>query len=253
MSPVGWGTELDESSGLIDDFDFTIGGAGFKYDQAYGDGTALFLSLTGRTNDPDQPETEVRLSTGSHWETKDGGKSIVRDDGKEQMPNKNSMLGKWMNRMINDFGLLELMESRGHPLSAAPWVGLKIHVKREKAEYEGLDQKGPKPMPEKFLGVVDGTTGAVAAEAAGVAAPAAAAAPTGETAAEAMARLKAQAAGNGGGGSLKDQAIAIIKEAPDFASAQEKVLGLDGIAADDALLSTLLDDGPGSLWAEVRG
>lgn len=225
----GWSTEFE--TGLIDDFDFTITNAFFAPDAKYNNGDTLLLQWEGSTDNPDLPTTHCWFPLGKGWASTDGGKSIAHDSGKDRYFNKNSLMAKLITRCVDDFGLQDLLAERGGPFEAVVWNGLTFHMKNVPVEFgKGLDPT-TKLMPVAFIG----------------AAGAASAAPSNGTV--------SQSNGNGNGSTASDavrnKVVAIFKTAPDFATAQDKVLSsVEGVTDDDALLNSIMDES--GLWAEVR-
>lgn len=161
-------------TGLIDDFDFAVDSAWFTTDAAYNDGETLLLKLNGPTDNPDQPETTLQYSCGNGWEASDGGKVAVREDGKKRRFNQSSGIWKLVEAAMNA-GAGDVLRSRGTPMEASMWSGLRFHMKRVE-QGEG-QYKTTRPLPVQFLGVVgEGQASAGGAQAAGVGAGAAPAA-----------------------------------------------------------------------------
>lgn len=136
-------------TGLIDDFDFTVEESWFTTDAAYNDGETLLLKLEGATDNPEQPDVTVQYSCGNGWEASDGGKVAVREDGKKRRFNQSSGIWKLVEAAMNA-GAGEALRSRGTPMEASMWAGLKFHMKRVE---QGEGQfKTTRPLPVSFLG-----------------------------------------------------------------------------------------------------
>jgi hypothetical protein len=176
MTPTDHDDTFDPFSpetGLIDDFDFTVDSAWFTTDAAYNNGETLLLKLNGPTDNPDQPETTLQYSCGSGWEAEDNGKRAVREDGKRRRFNQSSGIWKLVDAAMNA-GAGDALRSRGTPMEASMWVGLRFHMKRVE-QGEG-DFKTTRPLPVSFLGTVgEGSAAAAPAAASSTPAPTAAA------------------------------------------------------------------------------
>lgn len=245
---AGWTTDNFET-GLLDDFDFTIERAWFAVDSRYNNGETVLLQWEGKTDDADTPETHVWFPLGKGWSSEDGGKTIVHDSGKpDKYFVKTSLMAKLIARVVDDFGLGDLLETRGDPFTASVWPGLTFHMKSETIDFGGGGiEARPKVFPQKFVGVVDeaGTKPKAAAKPA---------AKSGGASALLAAAAAKKAAASAAPLSLTDQvkaAMAPHKANDDFASAQQAALELPGVAEDEEIINRLLDDGEGSIYAEV--
>lgn len=148
-------------TGLIDDFDATVTSAFFTTDAAYNDGETLLLKLECETDNPETPETILQYSTGNGWEAADNGKKAVREDGKRRRFNQQSGIWKLVEAAMNA-GAGDALRSRGTPMEASMWVGLKFHIKR--VEMGEGQYKTTRPLPVSFLGVVgEGANGSAPA------------------------------------------------------------------------------------------
>lgn len=239
-------------TGLLDDFDLTITNAFFAPDSRYNNGETTLLQWEGTTDNADVPETNVFFPTGKGWESPDGGKTLEHDSGKEgKWFVKTSLIFRLFQRCTlpvadGGFGIADLLEERGDPLQAAVWIGMIFHMKREKIEFQGLENVNEKMFPNKYLGIV-GVASAPAAAAPAAAAPAA---PAGETNAAKLARIKAEkaAAADGGGSSLKDQVMTVLNKHTVWDDAQTEALDIPGVMEDDELIGVLMDEQ--GLWAQ---
>lgn len=141
-------TSWDTETGLPDDFEGTIVAAEFDTPANYGDGTMPVLVMTLDT--PIQQFTQF-VSIGDGWSILDGG-ARVEHKAKRGFQ-QNSYMGRVIDRMVKELGMLELLRERGEAWEAAAWVGLKLHWKRETHEYgTGLEAR-EHLMPVEFLGV----------------------------------------------------------------------------------------------------
>jgi hypothetical protein len=151
-------------TGLIDDFDATVTSAFFTTDAAYNDGETLLLKLECETDNPESPETVLQYSCGNGWEAADNGKRAVREDGKRRRFNQQSGIWKLVKAAM-DAGAGDALRTRGTPMEASMWVGLKFHIKR--VEMGEGQYKTTRPLPVQFLGEAgEGSTTAPAASSA---------------------------------------------------------------------------------------
>jgi hypothetical protein len=147
-------------TGLIDDFDATVTSAFFTTDAAYNDGETLLLKLECETDNPEAPETILQYSCGNGWEAADNGKRAVREDGKRRRFNQQSGVWKLVEAAMNA-GAGDALRTRGTPMEASMWVGLKFHIKR--VEMGEGQYKTTRPLPVQFLGEVgEGSNGSQA-------------------------------------------------------------------------------------------
>jgi hypothetical protein len=260
MAPSAWDQEGE--AGVLDNFAFTITKAWFGSHEKYNDGNSLLLQWEGTTDDLNTPITTVWFSIGSGWVSKDGGKSIVHESGStEKFFVKTTQYYRIIRRCLDEFKIGALLEADGRsPFIAGSWEGFSFQMKAEEQEAirnrslpEGEQMQKPrdKTMPFKFLGFSGGsvsTAGASASASSSASAPAA----SGETPQEKVARLRAEKAAKASGApaSLKDQVIDIFKTAESFEAGQEAAFALDGVMADDDLLTSIMEED--GLWAEVQ-
>src|SRR5690606_9239682 len=92
----GWET----SSGLPDDFPFTITAARFVFDPQYNNGETLLLEWEGEAEGVDL-ERPIRFACVSGWDTPDNGKTAVHVRG-QKLFNKRSAYGMLIDRCIKD-------------------------------------------------------------------------------------------------------------------------------------------------------
>lgn len=229
MTTNPWSTDFE--TGLLDDFDFTIVRSFFAPDAKYNNGETLLLQWEGKTDNIDQPETHVWFPLGKGWVSKDGGKTIVHESGKaDKYFVKTSLMAKLIERCVNDFGIGEILASRGGPFEAAPWQGLTFHMKSETITFGAGISDQTKVFPQRFVGA--------AAEAPVAANPAAAA-----LAKAAAAKVEKP---------LREQVLDVMrphKANNDFVSAQSAALGVPGVTDDEELVAQLLDES--GLFAEA--
>lgn len=222
-----WSTEFE--TGLIDDFAFTIRQSIFAPDVKYNGGNTVLLQWHGTTDNEDLPETHVYFPLGKGWSSKDGGVSIVHDSGKsDKYFVQSSLIAKLITRCVTDFGMGDLLESRGGPFESSPWVNLVFRMKYQPQDYgQGIDAK-PKLFPVQFLGEAGNVVAAIPT-------------PTGSNPAAAILARQQTAAPV----SLRDQVIDAIRPHKlngDFTAAQTAALQVPGVADDTSLVNLLLDE-----------
>lgn len=151
-----------DAGGLIDHYVGEIEDAWFSTDSRYNDGQTLLMFWKMQTDNVDVPELEERFSCGRDWESMDGGKTAEHPQGKNKF-HPSSLYGKIIQRSVNEFGIRELLESRGESYEAAIWPGLRFEMSREAVDYGGEIGKKDRILPQRFMGVVgDGGDGAPA-------------------------------------------------------------------------------------------
>lgn len=210
--------EWETTSGLLDDFAFTITNAWFATDARYNNGETILLHLEGTTDNPDTPETIISYPVGSGWESNDGGKTV---DGKDKF-NKQSWYGRFIDACVKELGLGSTLAKRGNPKAASTWLGLSFQMKEKEFNYGGEIGVKSRLMPVKFLGE-------------GGAAPAATAAPVVEIPAELDKTLRDLVAASSDHGAFVAEAMKV----PDVSSNAD-------------LLSQVVDAGDTGLYAKVK-
>ena len=146
-TPEGWG--VVESTGLPDNIDIIITEAKFGYDASYKKGQVLLFMLTGDSPGRDEP-LEQWYSTGSGWDTEDGGESAVHPDNPDGFQ-AGSPYGLFIVAAIQT-GIDKVLAERGLPHQAEVWNGLAFHFERVDHDYG--DPIGVKKflLPTEFLG-----------------------------------------------------------------------------------------------------
>lgn len=233
---------LDESweteTGLLDDYVGTITRSWFATDARYQDGNVILLHWEIATTDPDHPEVTEKFPVGSGWDSADGGATVAHEKGRQKF-NVQSIYGKIVDRVTKADGVLHdvfpVMKQRGRPTQANIWEGLTFRFKREEFNYGGEIGTRSRVMPVAFQGEgaqapIPGATAAAAPAAAP--APAAAAV---EVDPVAEARLRAAA-----------------KEAGSHQAFLDAALEIDGVATNDALMASLVDDTSAGFYATAR-
>ena len=121
----------ETSSGLPDDFAFTVTNARFVFDPQYNNGETLLLAWEGEAEgvDLDRP---LRFACGSGWDTPDNGKTAVHP--KQKLFNKRSHYGMLIDRCIKELGMGDILRRRGVPTEAKVWVGLRFRLPRVRGD-----------------------------------------------------------------------------------------------------------------------
>lgn len=238
----------ETTSGLPDDFTFTVTGARFVFDPNYNNGQTLLLEWEGEAEgvDLDQP---LRFSCGNGWDTPDNGKTAVHP--KQKLFNKRSHYGMLIDRCIKDLGMGDILRRRGVPTEAKVWVGLRFHMKRETIDFGGEIGEKERLLPVQFLGEVG--NGKAAAK---PAAPKTAAKPAPK------AEPEPEPDSDGEYGGAPAELVEAVKKVfkkhkalvkagkSSFDKAQEEALAIDGITDYPDLVAAVVDEESG-LWAQA--
>lgn len=135
-------------TGLLAEFDAVVDACYFATDAAYNDGATLLLNLD--VTIPELGESNLRYPCGSGWEAADSGKRAIREDGGDRRTfNKKSGVGLLVQAAV-DCGAGDVLRSRGTPLEATIWEGLRFHFKRVKIN-EGTQYETERPLPVAYL------------------------------------------------------------------------------------------------------
>ena len=242
-------TEWGTSSGLLEKCTGTIAEAWFgKNEQAEGPGADriyLFWRLINLDSEEDYDEWVARLSIGNGWEVVDEGKRVVREDGGNKPFNNSTDYGKVINRVLgsaggkegkafapNFDGAFDVLKSKGTQYQAEVWVGMRFEFDTEQfsSTIQGEDVSWARLLPQRFVGTADGGT-----KGASSSATATSPSPTGQS--------------NG----LEATLTALAKECDSHGEFVGKALQVNGLSADEALLSRVADAGDGGLYAQVHG
>lgn len=154
----GWGEEFQFSSGLKDNFEGKIVSATFGYDAKYNNGETLCLILEIDPEDGDEPIRQL-YSCGRGWDSADGGKRAVREDGKKINFNKNSAIADFYTALAQCEGVREpLLEAGFTATYCAPLVGLRFLWRQVEKIFTMRTPEGQKTgtstrlMPVQYLG-----------------------------------------------------------------------------------------------------
>lgn len=152
------------SSGLLDDFDFSIEEAWFGTNEKFGDTVLLNLrGIAEQEVDGDMvvvdDEHLLLYSCGDGWEAAKGGREAAHAAGKTTFTN-NSNMGRLIDAVVGlgDDAIDEL-SSRGESYEADTWEGLKFHIERKTFSFRnretGEQVNYEVPLPTDFLGTFD--------------------------------------------------------------------------------------------------
>lgn len=165
-------------------------------------------------------------SIGTGWIISDDKLSISHPKRRNVVGS--SVYGQLQNRVVKE--LKVDMESRGLPTDAKSWEGLGFHWMQQPHATVGV-KEGKKEatslMPVEFLGEKKAITTPTPARRAARAVRATPVAAEGTT----------------------EKALGIIARTNDIAAFQEKALAMASVAANDALMAQVLDDGPEGFWS----
>lgn len=127
------------TSGLLDDFDFTIEEAWFGTNEKFGD--SVLLNLRGIAEQLVDGEMEVvdeehtlLYSCGDGWEATKGGREASHQAGKTTFVNSTNM-GRMIDALVSLDGAVDALEERGQAYEADTWEGLKLHIERKQFSY----------------------------------------------------------------------------------------------------------------------
>ena len=221
-------TEKDKSSpwdtetGLANDVDGWIRNPKFGTKDEYAQAVAATGSEGGQMLLLDLVDENEEIigsqgySIGSGWIVSDDGLSISHPKRKNVVGS--SLYGLLQNRVVKE---LEVdMASRGLPTEAKSWDGLGFHwLQQPHATVGGAEATGL--MPVEVL----------SEKAAGAAGPA-----TPKPSAPVVE-------------GTTEKALAVIARTNELGAFQEKALAMSGVANNDALMASVLDEGPEGFWA----
>ena len=236
---------FQRETGLLGNADVEVTDAIFTHRLEAFDPNKLELHLTVLVDGEDGGEQTLYLGCGDGWETNDGGKTAVREDGKERNFHANTKAGEFFNSLVDLMGSdpacdkalrARVEEFPTGSREAGFWKGLQLHVDRKErkgsgeiADYEVLVVTG-------FNGVAGGGGGAKKA------APA-------KKAAKKAAPAKAKAAGGGLTDAIRAQLDEIADASADHDAFMEAAMAaVPEASTDDEVKAAIADDGDGSIW-----
>jgi hypothetical protein len=141
-----------ETSGLPDDFDFTVASAEFGYDAAYADGEQIVLILTSTEvrDDGENHREMYSLGKAGAWETLDHGRTVVSQASPPAEGfNKQSKYWKFIEAALATGAPVA---SRGTPDNASIWEGLTFRMGRITVNYGGDIGEVDMLAPTAFVG-----------------------------------------------------------------------------------------------------
>ena len=237
-------------SGLLGNVDVTINDAEFINDPAYNNGQTLQLSLTMLVEGDDGGERVENFSCGDGWETNDGGKTAVREDGKDRNFNGQSTIGLLFGGLVDVMGedpacdkaiRARVSEFPLGPREAGFWKGLKVHLDRIEKDYGGEIGKREKLVVDGFNGIVGaGGTGGKATGAA-------------KKASGATKKAAAKAEESGG---MTAKIRATLDDIADASADHDGFMEaafaqVPEASSDEAVKAAIADQGEGSIWADA--
>lgn len=254
------------SSGLLDDFDFSIEEAWFGTHEKFPDTTLLSLrgiaeqEVDGELVVVDDEHT-LLYSLGDGWEIANGGREATHTAGRTTFTN-NSNMGRLIDAVVALGGeALKELASRGESYEADTWQGLRFHIDRKQFSYRDRETQEQRqyevPLPSEFLGTFDPEEEAKPkAKAAGKSrSRAKAKAEPAEEEAEAPAPKRRRK--KSGDSALFTALVAFASEYEDHSDFVEDVFDADEfdqveeLQADEELAADVLDE-DGRVWTESR-
>jgi hypothetical protein len=225
-------------SGLPDDVDAYIVMARFGWPSEYNNGQTLCLELTLESSDADF-DRPVLMPVGNNWTTDRDCCILSHINGKaEAKIIKTSGYGQMIDHVLT---VAEApVEELGSPKDARIWEGLGFHwVRKEISLGAGAEAKGfrasvERLLPVAYLGRRGQENGASPAPSPTTPAPVTAPTPVSEQTGSLV-------------GTLTTMAHRLNQE--EFITA---ALKMDGVTADPALLSQLLDESAAGFWSKAQ-
>lgn len=151
------------SSGLVEEMTGTVKDAVFATDAEYNNGETLLLKLDVLADDPEVGEggaITLLYPCGPGWVATDRGQHAARDDGKNKKFNKASGLALLVASAV-ECGASDILKSRGTPLDASIWMGLKFDFTKKDFSFkggDGVEVSYNRMLVSKFYGSGDATT-----------------------------------------------------------------------------------------------
>lgn len=250
-----------ESAGGIANFVLTVDQAWFAPDADYTAKSGVdvhFLHWAGRTDLPDRPlmgegDYHPKWSLDPDFVSTDGGTTVVSQSGRKQK------VGKGYGRMCTQAakvtahlaGTPEDFLDSADPKDARIWIGTQWRLDNVSYDYGGNIGKREELMPVEYLGRVQAPTGVAGAPVTQFTPPPAQMPATAPQPAPVAAQAVAPAPAPQNG--VRGQVEALAASAADYRTFQQAALSIPGVAEDTALVNEVLDQGPGGLYARVRG
>lgn len=129
------------SSGLVEEMTATIKDAVFATDATYNDGNTLLLKLDVMADDVEVGEggaMTLLYPAGPGWVATDRGQHAAREDGKQKKLNKSTGVALLVASAV-ECGAGDILKSRGTPLDAGIWIGLKFDFTNRNFSFKGSD------------------------------------------------------------------------------------------------------------------
>lgn len=240
-------------SGLPDDFDCQFNEVYFEFDPQYNDGQTLVLKIEFSSDDDDIDEGTMLFSCGDGWETKDKGKTASREDGKQKPFGKTSGIGLLVTSAV-ECGAGDVLKSRGTPMDAEIWKGLKFHMKRRPVNYGGEIGTKERLLPTEFQGEIGGKSSGKSSGSSG--SGGSKSTPVKEAPGD-EAEGEETGGGSGGGlaGALKVKLFKLAKECESHDQFVERafteVEEVNG--NEEAEAAIMAEEGANSIWAKAKG
>jgi len=229
-------TDWETETGLAHDVDAWIANSKFgtrdeyarKVVETSGDQVTGLMFLCDLVDEAGEIMASQGWSVGSGWIPSEDGSEITHP--KRNNVVGSSLYGQLQNRVVKELNVV--MQGRGLPTQAKAWDGLGFHWMQEDHATVGGEIK-PGLMPTLFLG--EREEGTLAAKKSS---------PASKTTTSAAKKDK---------GTDEESAlvvkltkmVALFDNATDF---QKAALQVSGVAADDKLMSDVLDEGPEGFW-----
>lgn len=239
-------------TGLPDKITVRIVDPHFGTDAQINDGqTTLFIpagTIIAGTEDGSAVDFAQFYSCGDGWEASGkGGARLVREDGRARKINNSSNYGKWLKSLqeaAEKQGLTDELRKRGNPFEASTFEGLEVFMERiTQPTFIGRDGQ---PVSRDLLLVTEITGGMKKDASSGTVEP------------DAEKATVKGADSNGDGGAELDPKIkaklrALARDCTTHAEFMEQGFEIDGVLNNTVAEDAVAADGPGSIWAEVKG
>lgn len=226
-------TSWETETGLVHDVDAWIRNSRFGQREEYAQKVAESGSEGGLMYLCDLEDESGQIIATQGWSVGTGW--VPSDDSSEiSHPKRNNVVGSCMYGQLQNRVVRELhvnMQGRGLPTQATSWDGLGFHwMQEEHATVGGETRTGL--MPVLFLSEKKAGAPAPAATQAGV-----------------KPVVKAPAVGD----ALTTKLSKMAAVMDDVTAFQKAALTVEGVAANDALMSEILDDGPEGFYTKHHG
>lgn len=242
------------TSGLPDQITVRIATAEAGYNAQIQDGKACVVTLTGTIiegADEGHEEFDQSYTTGKGWEPGSKGAKLQREDGKPKPLNNQTAYAVLFTSLLKAAVEQKVdgeLRKRGTPFDVRDlWEGLTVYMERE--PYSFKDQEtGQKVEKDRLVvrRIVAGVEGAGNGAQKATAAAPVKAEPTGEP-------DVASSTGDDLPVPLKAKLKKLARECESYREFAERAFEIDGVIDNPVAEAAIMDDGPGSIWAEVKG